>query len=128
MPLVGSRGVSMSLSLPRSICMSGLFCLAICCPSSLSSQTSSQTASAHADSAANELKSDSTDSIVIPGPLRSFLRMAGISQEVTPEDVLPMLARNVVLYGFGTGKEKEYLILVDRYLHQARDIERLTVD
>ncbi|MGA9554427.1 MAG: hypothetical protein WBR30_19435, partial [Candidatus Sulfotelmatobacter sp.] len=28
---------------------------------------------------------------VIPGPLRSFLRMAGISQKVAPEEVLPLL-------------------------------------
>ncbi len=118
----------MSLSLPRSICISGVFCLATCCPSYLCSQAGSQAAPAHADSAANELQSVPTDSIVIPGPLRSFLRMAGISQEVSPEDVLPMLARNVVLYGFDTGGEKEYLILVDRYVRQARDIERLSVD
>lgn len=52
--------------------------------------------------------------------------MAGISQEVTPEDVLPTLARNVALYGFDAGHEKEFLILVDRYVHQARDIERLS--
>ena len=63
---------------------------------------------------------------MIPGPLRSFLRMAGISQEVTPEDVMPMLARNVSLYGFEAGTAKEYLILLDRYVHQARDIERLS--
>jgi hypothetical protein len=54
--------------------------------------------------------------------------MAGISQEVTPEDVLPMLARNVVLYGFDTDGEKEFLILVDRYVHQARDLQRLSAD
>jgi len=64
-------------------------------------------------------------SIVIPGPLRSFLRMAGISQEVTPEQVLPMLARNVSLYGFSGGNQKEYLVLLDRYVHLARDLQRL---
>src|SRR5438552_6234987 len=32
--------------------------------------------------------------VVIPGPLRSFLRMAGISQKVSSEEVLPLLARN----------------------------------
>jgi hypothetical protein len=53
--------------------------------------------------------------------------MAGISQEITPEDVLPILARNVALYGFDAGKEKEYLVLVDRYVHQAREIQRLSV-
>jgi len=118
----------MNLSLPRSIFISGLFCVAICCPSFLCAQADSQTSPAHVDSGANELEPATTDSIVIPGPLRSFLRMAGISQEVTPEDVLPMLARNVVLYGFDTDGEKEFLILVDRYVHQARDIERLSAD
>src|ERR1700739_2489706 len=120
------EGGSMILSHPQSICVSGLFCLAVCCPSYLCSQASFQTSPAHADSAANELQSVPTESIVIPGPLRSFLRMAGISQEVTPEDVLPTLARNVALYGFDAGHEKEFLILVDRYVHQARDIERLS--
>lgn len=69
--------------------------------------------------------SDSERSIVIPGPLRSFLRMAGISQEVSPEQVLPMLARNVSLYGYSGGNQKEYLILLDRYVHLARDLQRL---
>jgi len=118
----------MSLSLPGSIRISVLFCFAICCQTYLGSQARSQTSPAHSNSAANQLQSVPTDSIVIPGPLRPFLRMAGISQDVGPEDVLPMLARNVELYGFETGREKEYLILVDRYLHQARDIERLAAD
>ncbi len=64
--------------------------------------------------------------ITIPGPLRSFLRMAGISQEVPPGDVLPMLARNVFLHGYESGRETEYLLLVDRYLRQARELERMT--
>jgi hypothetical protein len=115
----------MNLSHSQSVCISTLFCLAICCPCSLSSQVSSPSSPGYADSAGNELKSLPADSIVIPGPLRSFLRMAGISQEVTPEDVLPMLARNVALYGFDGGKAKEFLVLVDRYVHQARDIQRL---
>ena len=117
----------MSLSHPRSICITGLVCLAICYPSCLCSQASSQATTAPADPNANEQQVP-TDSIVIPGPLRSFLRMAGISQEVAPEDVLPMLARNVALYGFDSGKEKEYLILVDRYVHQAREIERFSAN
>ena len=54
--------------------------------------------------------------------------MAGISQEVTPEEVLPLLARNVSLYGYSGGTQKEYLILLDRYVHLARDISRLTND
>src|SRR5579871_6647521 len=128
MPLVVSRGVSMSLSHLRSICSLGLSLAVTFCPPHLFSQAESQQASAHAISDANELKSVPGESIVIPGPLRSFLRMAGISQEVTPEDVLPMLARNVALFGFDGGREKEYLILVDRYVHQARDLQRLSSD
>ena len=44
-------------------------------------------------------------SIEIPGPLRSFLRMAGISQEITPADVMPLLARNAFLYGHQVGEK-----------------------
>jgi len=65
------------------------------------------------------------ETIEIPGPLRSFLRMAGISQEVTPGEVLPMLARNVFLHGYENGKETEFLILIDRYLQQARELRQL---
>ncbi len=36
----------------------------------------------------------------IPGPLRSFLRMAGISQQASPEEVLPLLARAVMMIGY----------------------------
>ena len=64
--------------------------------------------------------------ITIPGPLRSFLRMAGISQEIPTVDVLPMLARNVFLHGYESGRETEYLVLVQRYLRQARELQRIT--
>src|SRR5690242_9540264 len=53
--------------------------------------------------------SDSPEEVTIPGPLRSFLRMAAISQKISPEEVLPLLARNVVVNGFqgGGGKPTE---------------------
>jgi len=63
--------------------------------------------------------------VLIPGPLRSFLRMAGISQKVLPEDVLPLLARNTYLQGYESGHETEFLILLDRYVHQARELQAL---
>jgi hypothetical protein len=68
--------------------------------------------------------------IAIPGPLRSFLRMAGISQKIPAEDVLPELARNV--YGIGYNRAygqlsaTEYLVLLRRYVSQARDLQGLT--
>ncbi len=63
--------------------------------------------------------------MLIPGPLRSFLRMAGISQEVPNRDVLPMLARNVALWGHESGRETEYLILLSRYVQYARELQSL---
>jgi hypothetical protein len=65
------------------------------------------------------------NTIEIPGPLRSFLRMAGISQEITPAEVLPLLARNAFLYGYQTGRKTEYLVLADRYVHLARELQPL---
>jgi len=69
--------------------------------------------------------------IEIPGPLSSFLRMAAVSQDVTPPDLLPALARNVVTNGYqaSTGGEAleptEYMKLLTRYLSQARELTRL---
>ncbi len=65
------------------------------------------------------------DTAVIPGPLRSFLRMAGISQQVAPQDVLPMLARNVTLWGREANRETEYLVLLTRYVEFARAVHAL---
>jgi hypothetical protein len=62
---------------------------------------------------------------MVPGPLRPLLRMAGISQEVTATDLLPMLARNVSLWGYENDKPTEFLILVDRYVHLARELRAI---
>src|SRR5438552_11530382 len=71
----------------------------------------------------------STATVTIPGPLRSFLRMAAISQKVSPEEILPLLARNVVVEGnSGKGRGRrptEYLILLQGYLEQARELLEL---
>jgi hypothetical protein len=63
--------------------------------------------------------------VVIPGPLRSFERMAAISQKTPPEKVLPLLARNVFAQGYDIGRPTEFLILLDRYLRQARELQQL---
>jgi hypothetical protein len=66
---------------------------------------------------------------VIPGPLRSFLRMAGISQKVTPEEVVPLLAQNVVIRGYrgwgGDASPTEYMTLLRRYVQQARELRNI---
>jgi hypothetical protein len=69
--------------------------------------------------------SSPAEEVAIPGPLRSFLRMAAISQKVTPEEVLPLLARNVVMSGYQDGKPTEFLVLVNWYMDQARELEAL---
>ncbi len=70
----------------------------------------------------------------IPGPLRSFARMAALSPDADLEDVLPALARNVVTNGYEASQnnealeQTEYLKLVHRYLSQARELEKLAGD
>ncbi len=73
-----------------------------------------------------------TDTIDIPGPLRSFARMAALSPELNPEDLLGAMARNVVTNGYQAGSsnealdQTEYLKLIVRYLSQAREIQKLS--
>ena len=68
--------------------------------------------------------------ISIPGPLSSFARMAALSPDLAPEDLLPALARNVVTNGYeASGNEAlqqtEYLRLVVRYIGQAREMQEM---
>ena len=68
---------------------------------------------------------------MIPGPMRSFARMAALPPDADPADVLPSLARNVMTSGYQTGRGSEafepteYLKLVHRYLSQARELQTL---
>jgi hypothetical protein len=67
----------------------------------------------------------------IPGPIHSFARMAALSPDLKPEDILPALARNVVTNGYQASnsqealEQTEYLKLVFRYLSQARELDKL---
>jgi hypothetical protein len=51
--------------------------------------------------------------------------MAGISQQISPDEVLPLVARNAYATGYLNGVPTEYLRLIDRYLHQARELQML---
>lgn len=70
--------------------------------------------------------------IEIPGPLRSFARMAALSPDLRTDDLLMALARNVVTNGYQAAnsnealEQTEYMKLVVRYLSQARELERLS--
>ena len=68
----------------------------------------------------------------VPGPMRSFARMAALSPDAAPNDILPALARNVVTNGYQAShnnealEQTEYLKLVHRYLSQARELDKLS--
>jgi hypothetical protein len=55
--------------------------------------------------------------------------MAGISQKVSPEEVMPLLARNVFALGYEgpwpKGRRSEFLILLTHYVQQARELTAL---
>jgi hypothetical protein len=70
----------------------------------------------------------SSETVAIAGPLRPFLRMAGISQKIAPDEVLPLLARNVFLRGYEGSHhshQTEFLILLIRYVRQSRELAAL---
>jgi hypothetical protein len=69
--------------------------------------------------------SRSENRVNIPGPLRSFLRMAGMRQKVAPPEVLPLLASNMVLNGYQSRQATEFLILLRRYYSQAKELSVL---
>ncbi len=67
--------------------------------------------------------------LAIPGPLLPFLRLAAVSHYAAPEEVLPLVSHQVTLNGYGgSGRAStptEYLILVKRYVDQARELQAL---
>jgi len=75
--------------------------------------------------------SGETGTVEIPGPLRSFNRMAALSPDLPAEELIGALARNIITNGYQatSGSESleptEYLKLVFRYMSQAREIDKL---
>ncbi len=71
------------------------------------------------------------ETVTIPGPYRSFARMAALSPDAAPADILPALARNIVTSGFQAARSSdqleptEYLKLVQRYLSQVRELDQI---
>ncbi len=68
--------------------------------------------------------------VTVPGPLRSFARMAALSPDLAPEELLPALARNVVTNGYEAAgnealQQTEYLRLLTRYVGQARELQAM---
>jgi len=69
--------------------------------------------------------------ISIPGTRHSFMRMAAVSQQVSPDEVLSLLAHNVALEGYTYNRKgqrpdpTEYLTLLKDYIQQARELVAL---
>ena len=71
-----------------------------------------------------------TEYLSIPGPLRPFLRMSALSQEIAPEEVLPLLAHHIAVYGYDgpkvkIGQSTEYLTLLQRYIQRSKEMQFL---
>jgi hypothetical protein len=112
----------MKSPLRLSLLLVGAFVLLCVCWTSGSGNAVLAAAAPPPDAAAS---SSPANIVIIPGPLRSLRRMAGISQEVSPADVMPLLARNVYTQGYQQGKPTEFLLLIQRYLLQARELQQL---
>jgi hypothetical protein len=125
------------MNLPRStfaVFVAGLICLnsglascsALKTGEAPSVDSSQPTQAATADSEPTASQFASTETLMLPGPLRPLLRMAGISQDVSRAEVLPLLARNVSLWGYQNNQPTEFLMLIDRYVHLARELQALS--
>src|SRR5712692_2196504 len=107
-----------------------IFCAISCLPTAAQNTATPPSAPGTRDIQASEAgRPASSAKAIIPGPLRSFLRLAGISQKASAEEVLPLLARNVYVQGYeGSitgGRPTEFLILLGRYVHQAQELTAL---
>ena len=73
----------------------------------------------------------SKQTVSIPGPYRSFARMAALSPDLDPDELMTALARNIVNNGYQATstnealEQTEYLKLIIRYLSQARELAKL---
>jgi hypothetical protein len=92
---------------------------------------SAQSRDSHPSHAGTDTAQASLTAISIPGPLRSFLRMAAISQQVPEDEVIPLLAHNVAIEGYTYDRKgrrpdpTEYLTLLKDYVKQARELVAL---
>ena len=103
----------------------GLSILGTCRYAHAAGPASPASATASGDSPTSQATNQTTETIIIPGPLRSFLRMAGISQESTSRRLLRCWPAMYFSMAIKWAGKTEYLILVDRYVHQARELQPL---
>jgi len=99
-----------------------LLCAGFCLPVYAWGETAADSSSSGSSAAA---AASPVVELSIPGPLRSLLRMAGVSQKISTDEVLPLIARNVFMEGYQAGRPTEFLILLNRYVQQARALTDL---
>ena len=105
-----------------------VMCLCVICrPAGASDATGTATSEAPGSAKSAQVAiapppPEGSTQIALPGPLRSFLRMAAISQKAAPEEVVPFLAHNVFVTGYRRGEPTEYLTLLRRYVKQAKEL------
>lgn len=69
-----------------------------------------------------------TDSVLVPGRLDSFRRMAALSTDLSHEELIPLLGRTIFTGGYHATRGSssleptEYLKLLKQYLTQAREL------
>jgi hypothetical protein len=113
----------MKFSCPRLVFLPLLLACAVALASAVPAPQTATRASA------TDSSSSSSPSIDLPGPLRSAMRMAAISQKASLEEVLPLLARNIAAKGYTGWKDHqdgtEFLSLLQQYFSQAEELTAL---
>lgn len=117
-------------AMKRLLCFSVLLAVALCLCASFAPDDWGAAAAVSVSPRESGTPSPKVVVVSVPGPLRSFLRMAGISQKVSPAEVMPFLARNVFIDGYRYNgghslQPTEFLILLRRYVQQARELAML---
>ena len=82
---------------------------------------------ANVDKTPPGVSASQSSTLLIPGPLDHFLRLAAVSRQANPDEVLPLVSRQVFMNGYNgsvrPSSQSEYLILLKRYVDQARELE-----
>jgi hypothetical protein len=113
--------------------VSGFFLLLTLCALAAGAQTATSAPAADSNSRSARPGDDPSSSIasgvMIHGPVRSFLRMAGISQQASLQEVMPLFARNIYVQGYVGWRDRstptEFLVLLGRYVNQSKELSEL---
>ena len=77
----------------------------------------------HAERVSAQGAENAGRTVGIPGPLRSFLRIAAISPEAPRDEIMPLLSYSIFQHGYVRNAPTEYLLILERYVAQARELQ-----